>query len=200
MPKKRFPLGFGKAPSLEISWNGGWFLVIDNIVIKYAGGVVGSFQSRFDLEKGQQIQLPDGGLLNIRLVSNRFEIFYNQQSVQEITNTIELRKFSFVFGALLFLYGLWDFAQAGILWKTIIHSGIGLGCIVCGITAEKNYLWSNWFFILLLAMHDAILKIIVPIASGEHPNSFLLLAFMLVVLFFLFPPIFEKYLRTTKPQ
>jgi hypothetical protein len=199
MPKKRFPLGFGKAPSLEISWSGGWFRVINNIAVKYDGAVVGSFPSRFDLEKGQEIQLPDGGLLNIRLVVNHFEIFYNQQSVQEITNAIGLRNFSFVFGALLFLYGIWDFFQAGILWEAIIHCGVGLGFVVCGLIVEKHYSWSTWASIFLSMMYTAIFRIVVPIASGEYPSIVPMLVLLIVVLF-VFPVIFAKYFRTAKPS
>lgn len=197
MPKKRFPLGFGKAPSLEISWHGGWFLVINNIVVKYAGGVVGTFKHRFELEKGQEIQLPDGGLLNIKLVANHFEIFYNQQSVQEITNVIWNRDFSFLLGATLFLYGIWDFVQVRMLWEAIIHCGIGLGYIACGLMAQKNYSWSSWGIALLSMMYIAIFRVIIPSGPGKRPD---LAAFVLlyVMSYFGLIVIFSKYFRTAK--
>jgi hypothetical protein len=199
MPKKLFPLGFGKAPSLEISWSGGWFRVINNIAVKYDGAVVGSFPSRFDLEKGQEIQLPDGGLLNIKLVSNHFEIFYNQQSVQEITDVIWHRNFSFVFGISLFLYGIWDFVQAGILWEAIIHCGIGLGYIACGLMAQKNYSWSSWGIALLSAVYIAIFRVIVPIESGKTPDIVALLALFVMGLSILIA-VYAKYFRPAKSQ
>lgn len=199
MPKKRFPLGFGKAPSLEISWNGGWFHVINNIVVKYNGAVVGSFQSRLELENGQEIQLPDGGLLNIKLVSNSFEIFYNQQSVQEITDAIWHRNFSFILGASLFLYGIWDFVQTGILWETIIHCGVGLGYIVCGLIAQKNISWSSWGIALLSAAYIVIFRVIVPIESGKTPDIVALVALFVIGLSVLIA-VFAKYFRTEKSQ
>jgi ABC-type polysaccharide/polyol phosphate export permease len=197
MPKKRFHLGFGKAPSLEISWEGGWFRVVNNIAVKYDGAVVGSFPSRFDLEKGQEIQLPDGGLLNIKLVSSRFEIFYNQQSVQEITDVIWHRNFSFVFGVSLFLYGIWDFVQVRMLWEAIIHCGIGLGYIACGLMAQKNYSWSSWGFVLLSMVYIAIFRVIEPIKIGESPHVVGILALFIIGLS-IFIAIFAKYFRTAK--
>jgi len=198
MPKKRFPLGFGKAPSLEISWNGGWFLVINNIVVKYAGGIVGTFKHRFELEKGQEIQLPDGSLLKIKLVANHFEIFYNQQSVEEIANVIFHRDFSILLGATLFLYGIWDFVQVRMVLQAIIHSGTGLGLIVCGLMAEKNYFWSAWAFILLSIVYTVVFRVIVPIESGEFPS-----VVPIVTLFIMGPSIFisvfAKYFKTAKP-
>lgn len=199
MPKKHFSLEFGKAPSLEISWNGGWFLVINNIVVKYAGGVVGTFQHRFELEKGQQIQLPNGGLLNIRLVANHFEIFYNQQSVQEITNATGNRNFSFLLGATLFLYGIWDFVEVRMLWEAIIHCGIGLGYIAFGLVAQKNYSWSSWGIVLLSMVYIAILRVIEPIQSDEHPYMIGILALLIMGLS-IFIKIFAKYFRTTRPE
>ena len=197
MPKKRFSLEFGKAPSLEISWNGGWFLVIGDIVVKYAGGVVGTFKHRFELENVQEIQLPDGGLLSIRLVSNHFEIFYNQQSVQEITNATWTRDFSFLLGATLFLYGIWDFVQVKMLWEAIIHCGIGLGYIAFGLVAQKNYSWNSWGIPLLSVVYIAILRVIEPIKPDEPPHVVGILA-LFIIGFSIFIVIFAKYFKTAK--
>ncbi|PKN92628.1 MAG: hypothetical protein CVU44_13280 [Chloroflexi bacterium HGW-Chloroflexi-6] len=197
MPKKRFPLGFGKAPSLEISWEGGWFRVINNIVVKYDGVVVGLFQSRFELEKGQEIQLPDGGLLNIKLVSNRFEIFYNQQSVPEITDVIWHRNFSSFLGACLFLYGIWNFVQNRVLWEAIIYCGIGLGWIACGLIAQKNYSLSTWGIILFTSLYVVIFRIVAPIQSGEFPDI-VGIVFLFVMGFSGFIAIFLRYFKTAK--
>jgi hypothetical protein len=138
MLKKSFSLESDKPTRLEITWAGSLFWVKDNITIKCDNVILGSYQSRTELENGQEFQLQNGPLLKVRLASNNFEILYNGKPVREINN---VRDFLIGFVGWLLLSNLifWIFIFVAILVGKVIdrffysygipYMFFGLACI-----------------------------------------------------------------------
>lgn len=173
MPKKRFSLEFDKPARVEITWDGGWFSVKNNITIKCDNIIIGSFQSRPDLEKGQEFQIQDGALLRVQLISNHFEIFYNEKSVREITEARNLRIASYLFGIWLLIQGFWGMFDAIISPLAIIGSlGVGLGLILNGIQMKKCPSIGLWAFFVLFIIYIVIFDLVLPLQTGKLPKVF----------------------------
>jgi hypothetical protein len=170
MYSKHFRLEFGKPALLEILWNGGWLNVKGNISIKYDGDVLGSFQNRSDLEQGQEFQLKNGALLKIQLISNDFEILYNQQSIRKINAAINSRISLFIIGALFFAGSLWNLAQQSLPIIAVSYGGIGLGYIFCGFLASRNNSLNIWGPILLYFLYTLIFSLVIPLQTHKFPD------------------------------
>lgn len=199
MPSNRFPLEFGKSPCLEITWDGGWFRVKENISIKYGQMNVGFFQNRSDLEQGQKLNLPDGALLKIKLISNQFEMFYNDLSIQEVVQAMTLRHYSYGLGIACFILGMWSFLDANPFFITAIEFGSGVGFLLCGFRAWKNSFLSSWSFLALYIIVVVTIGILIPLQENEAPNVAMIVSYLLGSFLFgiMFSNILKAKSRTT---
>lgn len=109
MPSKKYILRYGEPAPLEISWSGGWFRLKENFRIRHNGQRIGEFPTRSELEKGQQFQLPDDSMLEIKLIGHRFTILLNGRMVQDMPNLKMVQSSMFMLAFCLFLFGLYTY-------------------------------------------------------------------------------------------
>ena len=184
MPNKRFPLEFDKPARLEITWDGNWFRVKNNVTIKCDDVILGSFQNRAELEKGQLFQIQDGSLLRVQLISNHFKIYYNGVPVRESREAVSQRLISLLMGGLLLFQGIGLISNGEISSLAAISNlGIGLGFLVSGFLVRKNYSMSSNISILLVILYFALFRFVIPIQANKTPDFVSIIIFALFAAF-----------------
>ncbi len=113
MPQKRFVLEPDGPERLEISWEGGWFLVAANVRVKLDGKQIAVFPSPDVLRSEQMVMLPDGtnltlclkGSTNFVVRQNGTDVstlFHPKRKMRDLSHTL------IVWGGLALIWFIWE--------------------------------------------------------------------------------------------
>lgn len=147
MPKRRFALEPDGPERLEISWEGGWFLVAANVRVKLDGKEIAEFPSPEVLRSEQMVMLPDGTNLTLCWTgSSNFVVRRDGTDVSALFHPKRKLKngsqFFIIWGGTTVIWFIWKWMSKETIFSptfSIMSIGIGFMTFLLGILLPVNF-------------------------------------------------------------
>lgn len=184
MPKRRFALEPDGPERLEITWEGGWFLVAANVRVKLDGKEIAVFPSPEVLRSEQMVILPDGTNLTLCWTgSSNFVVRRDGTDVSTLFHPKRSLKkgsqFFIILGGMTVIWFIWEWMSKETVFSptfSIISIGIGFTTFLLGMLLPVNFRR----FLIPTLLSSASLLVIFAVADfldDERVNIMNIIAF-----------------------
>ncbi|NUM46347.1 MAG: hypothetical protein HUU38_16720 [Anaerolineales bacterium] len=184
MPKRRFALEPDGPERLEISWEGGWFLVVANVRVKLDGKEIAVFLSPEILRSEQVVMLPDG--TNLTLCWTGSSNFLVRREGVDLSSLFHPKRklkndshFLIIFGGTSVIWFIWELVSKETIYSStfsIVSLSLGLTTLFLGILLPANF---HRLFIPTMLSYSGLLVMfaVADFLDDERVNIMNLIAF-----------------------